>query len=338
MTGSARPSAQQPAPAPGVAPGERLRFAHFTTAHAAPEHRHEAWAARGFPSISALYASVPIGPFDTATDWIRLDGMILQYATGTPRHLERNAARIGADGVAMLGVGIHFDGDTPGDAEGRPFHCAPGDVLFLDMARPNRLRVPSGRSIQLCIPYPRVASELGPPALLHGMVVPAARAVLFSEHLDRLHGQLPSLPASQEVRVARSIVDQLALALDQAVAIAISGVGEGAEPRASAARRAIERALGSRDLDAASLCEELGISRSNLYQEFRAEGGVQAYIRSRRLDRVRAALLDPDNRMRIADLAYRWGFADESHLSRQFRAAYGTPPSQYRRSAQAAGG
>lgn len=314
-------------------PDAHLHFEHFTTADVAPDLRHEAWAARGFPSFSSLYTSAPIGPFDTAIDFIKLDGMIVQFATGTPRLLERSSARIAADGVALLGVGVQFDGATVGDADGRVFHCPPGDVLLLDMGRPSRLTVPIGRSVQLAIPFARAAKELGAPADLHGAILPAARAQLFLAHLEHLRERLADLRAGQQTRLARTIIDLLALALDDGLLLPASGDGDGAEPRASAARRAIERSLGSRELDAAFLCQQLGISRSALYQEFRGEGGVQTYIRTRRLDRVRAALLDPDNRMRIADLAYRWGFAGESNLSRQFRVAYGAPPSQFRRAA-----
>ncbi|MEU9608559.1 helix-turn-helix domain-containing protein [Streptomyces sp. NPDC048057] len=63
---------------------------------------------------------------------------------------------------------------------------------------------------------------------------------------------------------------------------------------------------------------------------------VAATIRRRRLERARAELADPRARHRtIADVAARWGYRSAADFSRAFRAAYGTTPSEARRSAVA---
>lgn len=59
---------------------------------------------------------------------------------------------------------------------------------------------------------------------------------------------------------------------------------------------------------------------------------MAAWIRQRRLERCRRDLLDPA----LADLpvsavAARWGLMNAAHFSRAFRAAYGLPPTEYRR-------
>ena len=68
----------------------------------------------------------------------------------------------------------------------------------------------------------------------------------------------------------------------------------------------------------------------NFHRLFEAEGGVQAYIRERRLEAARLALGDPANGEPIYAIAERLGFSDAAHLSRLFRERFGASPSQFR--------
>lgn len=99
-------------------------------------------------------------------------------------------------------------------------------------------------------------------------------------------------------------------------------------------RDAIDRDLGSPSLTIARLSRTLGASRSTLYRLMEAEGGIQAYIRKERLDRVAAALRVPGPRPSLAALAQRWGFCDAAYLGRSFRETYGMTPGDYREAHQ----
>ena len=59
------------------------------------------------------------------------------------------------------------------------------------------------------------------------------------------------------------------------------------------------------------------------------------YLLLRRLDRVRAAL---DGGGGLASIAAATGFADQAHMTRLFKAAYGLTPAQYRRVRRSAPG
>jgi AraC-like DNA-binding protein len=107
--------------------------------------------------------------------------------------------------------------------------------------------------------------------------------------------------------------------------------------RSSAALRAaiqatIEERLGDPALSAAGLARAHHISRSYLDRLFAQEGtSVGAWIRSRRLARVRRDLLDPALAGEpVAAIGARWGFPSPAHLARVFRAAYGESPAQAR--------
>lgn len=100
-------------------------------------------------------------------------------------------------------------------------------------------------------------------------------------------------------------------------------------------RRHIEDNLNRTDLTASRLAREAGVSRSQLYRQFETTGGVDRYIRRRRLRRSLQALTDPRSAdLRIADIAYDVGFSDEAHFSRLFRQAYGQSPRDTRAAAR----
>ena len=68
--------------------------------------------------------------------------------------------------------------------------------------------------------------------------------------------------------------------------------------------------MGAPSLTIANLCRRLQVSRTTLHRLFEAEGGVQAYIRDRRLEAVRLTLADAANAEPIYALAERLGFSD----------------------------
>ncbi|MFI2611661.1 helix-turn-helix domain-containing protein [Kitasatospora sp. NPDC018619] len=80
------------------------------------------------------------------------------------------------------------------------------------------------------------------------------------------------------------------------------------------------------------------ISVRLLHQLFRERGEtVSASIRRGRLERCRADLADPSLwHVTVREIAMRWGMGNPAGFNRAFRAAYGTTPGEYRRSASAA--
>lgn len=95
----------------------------------------------------------------------------------------------------------------------------------------------------------------------------------------------------------------------------------------------IHRHLGDAQLSPQMIANAHHISTRYLHKLFHAEGvTVAAWIRQRRLARCHHDLVDPHMRHRsINAIATRWGFTNNAHFSRVFRAAYGISPSDYRR-------
>lgn len=103
------------------------------------------------------------------------------------------------------------------------------------------------------------------------------------------------------------------------------------------AARDLLRANLDRTLSVARLAEEAGLSTSHFARAFRRAYGLppQAF---HRLLRVRCAQRLIDEGQPLADVAASVGFADQSHLTRVFRSAFGwTPGEQARRRPEPAG-
>ena len=311
-----------------------IKIDHYSTDAIPDEQRHAVWATTAWPSVAALFDSTALDDFSTEADMVALDQIFLQYARSTAREFERTVDRAGADGIDVLGIGIQLDGGAmSGSTDHRSFVVPERAMLVLDTTRPCRIVHPSGASIQIALPRALAQSFLGPLGPLHGIVVPPEESGLLIGHLMELRRALPTMELRQQTLLMRTVLDLLAVALGRQ---AIVELPKPVEPDASVshidrrARAEIELRLGLPSLNATSLCQRLGISRSALFRLFTDEGGVQSYIRHRRLEGVRMALAEPLRRESINELAYRFGFSDSSHLTRLFKARYGETPTAFR--------
>lgn len=292
---------------------------------------HAAWAAGGWPSVAGVFASRPLEPFYSHAAFLRLGEVVVQYAAGSARALERSAAQIAADRLSALAVGVHFNAPVDCDAGGPARTVAPGALLFLDLAQCSRVVIPASRSLQLAVPRPLAEEYLGSVAKLHGRVVPAVAGVLLVAYLDSVRQAAGTLAGSHAPRLGRVALDLLAVAARQDRRLAAARHPAGGP---AAVRAGIEASLDLPGTTIAALCQRLGVSRSTLSRMFREEGGIEAHLRNLRLERVRMALIDSATRPRIGALAERWGFTDASHLTRAFRARYGVTPTAMRVAAE----
>ena len=87
----------------------------------------------------------------------------------------------------------------------------------------------------------------------------------------------------------------------------------------------------SRDLEAIA-----GSDRYSIARQFRAAFGTSPdrYRSQRRLERARKAI---EGGAPLAGVAADWGFADQSHLTRQFKRSYGLTPARWARLAAGGG-
>jgi AraC-like DNA-binding protein len=136
--------------------------------------------------------------------------------------------------------------------------------------------------------------------------------------------------AMPESRLARdAALDRVAALLVQRFASAPADKAMQAPRAAKRAREAIDAGFDG-DLGLQELAVAAGTDRFRLTRAFSAAYGLSphAYLVQRRLNRARRLLSQGDA---PAAVAAATGFADQSHLGRWFRRAFGMTPAAYRR-------
>ncbi|MEU6367044.1 helix-turn-helix domain-containing protein [Streptomyces sp. NPDC046931] len=216
----------------------------------------------------------------------------------------------------------------------------PGDLVLYDTSQPYWASIATDDVAQsIVLHLPRHTLPVPEQALrrLVATALPSRSGVgaLLSGLLSGLVEQGPNLEAGQTPRLASAVVD-----LATAFLTSLSGADG---PETGAARKAaqlhqiksfIRARLGEPGLTPTDVAAAHHISLRALQYLFREDGRtVGQFIREQRLERCRADLTDPRMAGRsVAAIAIRAGFSDAATFSRVFKAHYGTPPGEYRRS------
>ncbi|HUC17588.1 MAG TPA: acetamidase/formamidase family protein [Acetobacteraceae bacterium] len=141
---------------------------------------------------------------------------------------------------------------------------------------------------------------------------------------------------------AETALPVLEVALGEIMPASLGALAGGRAQRAALRRRilrALERRLDDPHLNLARFASSEGISMRAVQKLLQDEGlSFSQYLRHRRLARAAEALGDPaEATVPVAEIGFRWGFADPAHFSRAFRHQYGVAPNAYRSEALAHG-
>ena len=146
--------------------------------------------------------------------------------------------------------------------------------------------------------------------------------------------------ASEEAGANRAILEQYSVdLLRTAMSLVAPGQKRPTSTQTKAyllrAKQIVEERLSDPEFDREQLAVLLGVSVRGLSRLFSDEQeGPSDYIRLRRLEHCRRALLDPHSTTRtITEIAFCYGFNDSAHFSSIFRGAYGQSPRDYRKHA-----
>lgn len=209
----------------------------------------------------------------------------------------------------------------------------PGQMAIYDIGRPYAVRF-EGEWSCMVLAFPRTALGLPENLLTASMTRPF--------ELTGGPGAVLADFARSAVRQQESIRDVTATRLGEAGLHLIAGTLSDTAPADHAADALRLQVLGyvranlaDPDLSHASVAAAHHMGGRTLHRLFEGEPlTVTDYIREQRLAAVRRDLADPLLRNRsIAAIAARWGFTDQAHFTRAFRAHYAMTPSYVRRTA-----
>jgi AraC-like DNA-binding protein len=259
-----------------------------------------------------------------AGDWMRI--------APSARGVERVEAFFAGHGFAphrhdTYAVGVTLNGVQAFRYRGAAQRSGPGRVFVLhpDETHDGRAGTDAGFRYRILYVEPRAISD----ALGAERPLPFVRAPVTGDR--RLAAAIRAALADLERPLEELERDRIVLDLADALAAADPSLPR----RTLAARhaRAVARArelldaragaVASAELEAAA-----GLSRYALARHFRACLGTSPYryLVLRRLDRARALIR---HGAPLADAAAACGFADQSHMTRQFKRAYGLSPGRW---------
>jgi AraC-like DNA-binding protein len=213
---------------------------------------------------------------------------------------------------------------------------APGGVPFLwsfgEEFESKRTRVDR---IQLLLPRERFNGSAHLLDAARGSAFNTPLGGLLRDYICALGGQLPFLTADDASRLVKASCQMIMACLAPSPDRVRLAEREIATSLIERAKQLIDGQLRSPTLRPATLCRQLGISRSQLYRLFEKRGGVVHYIRQQRLIRIFDALCNPDDRRSIFDIAADFYFEDASSFARAFRQEFGCTATDVRVSAAA---
>lgn len=219
----------------------------------------------------------------------------------------------------------------------RSVRCGPGAFLLERGDEPYEFRHDEPNALWvLKVPSASVRSRLSQADRLSAMNFDAAKGVgaLFVDVVRAAAGRAGEIGAAARELTGRHLLELLCLSLagdDRVLDSEVSPVRAGHLHRAE---RYVRDNLKDPSLAPQSVADACGISLRYLQSLFRDRSrSIKGFIRDSRLDRCRedlTAIADPRT---VAEIAYRWGFADQSQFCRNYRARFRCSPTDTRRQA-----
>jgi AraC-like DNA-binding protein len=267
------------------------------------------------------------GPFLAKVRFWMMDPLLISEHRLGAFSFERDAAMVRATPADHYQLVVVLEGTLRFPRPGGDVLVEAGGASLTDLTRPETMHASPNRGIQIQIARWFLDEALAP-VDVHGPLPGTPAVKVLVDFVTALTTQLPEMPATCALPMARVIRDLLANAL--AGMPPRPDPADGHQPVRQKVRRYLEaQAPGSLDLD--RLCQALALSRATLARAFKPDGGVLAYDRRRRLLALHNRLSDATETRGVAELGYAYGFAEKTHLSRVFRQAFGYAPSEVRR-------
>lgn len=208
----------------------------------------------------------------------------------------------------------------------------PGTFAVWDTSRPLEFNVIEQlREISFSVPKKRLESDLLRPDDVCARVIQARMGIgkVFVDCLRALESNFGELAKGEAAGVLKATTEMM-------VATLLSKVEAQSDPAHQKQLQHvmdwIARNIEHPGLTPGRIAREVGLSERQLFRLFATVGTTPAaWLRTRRLERCRAALLSPAySHLSVTDVASRWGFIDPSVFSRCFRQEFGVSPRQIR--------
>lgn len=269
-----------------------------------------------------------------------LDGVALSLLKSDPLRYRRLASHVGTDVDENFLLTVPERAPIRFSQRGRTTMCAPGSFTLERSGEPYEFSYDESNLLRvLKIPAHLLRRRIGTPDRLCAVRFDArtGAGALFADYLAATVRHADSLEGISAGTVGTQLLDLLGIVLEGA-----KDPGDSQETSVQAAHlRRIEQYirlhLSDPDLRPATIAQACGVSVRYLHKLFRATNRTVAdSIRELRLDGCHEAICNAHASVPLSNLAYAWGFSDQSHFCRSFKSHFGVSPGEARRRAIAA--
>jgi acetamidase/formamidase/AraC-like DNA-binding protein len=318
-----------------MSPESTLEALRFTTESYPERERPQAWRA-ALEAIGLRTSAMPSARtlHGTIKSQTSLGGFELSVLASVAQTLEFDSGAAGSITIALI-----LDGDAMFTADGNRESLGTNDLLCVPARELASLAFASDfRVFAVRAPHAAIGGRLFAASSMRAGRIGGAPGIghIFAAFLASIGDSLNTLSADElrpiELALAELIVASLAAHERKSDTARLTSSQAAIFSRVC---RSIDARLGDSDVSLALIAKEERVSPRYLQKLFEGAGqSFSAYLRSRRLERCRAELVDPlYAKMSISDICFRWGFNDPAHFSRAFREQYGTSPRAFRHEA-----
>lgn len=300
----------------------------FSTHDLAPRDQFAAWGS-WFDTVFDVAANEPEKGFRAESSIWSLGGFGISLVNAPSLRALRTKELLRRNPVDhwVITLGRHrtvgLSGNATLDVPPRiPFVLSLGRELISQRVRDERL--------QLYLPRDSF-SELAPVLdAMQGQALDTPLGKLLGEYIGLLERSMGELSDADLPRLTNAVRSMVLACVAPSVGHAVQAASLIDLSRREKARQVVERYLRNPSLGPATLCREIGMSRTQLYRLLQDDGGVARFIQRRRLLQSYTELSDPLNRSSIAEIAETLCFQDASSFSRAFKQEFGMTPRDVR--------
>lgn len=276
-------------------------------------------------------------PFSGCVEAARLGNILLARVATSACAVRRRPQDIARVAAASYLVKFQLKGESLWSQRNREAHLRPGDFVVCSVAEPYSLQFQDPYEMPvLALPDSVMRRLTSDPDQFLGVRMGAEEADcgLLSSFVAQVVARMSQLSDPMIARVEANILDLLGGVLS---ARARHGMPSAAQQLCQI-KQYITRHLRHSNLSPASIAAAFDVSTRHVHTLFEAESmTVARYIRHLRAQECRRALeACPADGMSLTDIALTWGFYDLSHMTRCFRAEFGTTPGEVRAAAHRA--
>ncbi|MFE4517774.1 helix-turn-helix domain-containing protein [Kitasatospora sp. NPDC056783] len=318
-----------------------LSTTSLSTASLSASDRAESWrdaVSHAFVPMTVDFLEEVPSPGEIVSH--RLGPVRISRIQAGPQAVTRGRHLIADGDSPTLVLSLQERGTALKEQDGRETVVRPGGFSITDTSRVFRKRIEEEFAFT-SFHFPRAELDV-PERDLRALTATAfdgseGSAALLTAYLSKMAHEAAELDEAVGRRAAATALDLLALFVDDR-----AGRSRPRDSRTAASSERIKeyilRNLRDPDLSPSTIAEANFVSVRLLHKLFQLEGAtVGGWIRARRLERCSRDLLRPMAReIGVAGIARRWGFANSSHFTRAFRAAYGMTPRDWQAGAHPA--